>query len=411
MKCLFCLFAVNFSCNGKVLEDEKQVTAALKPPLFLPRTPFPKLQPASNHLITTLQEAQSGTSAVKSSQETPLAVSQLTHSMPEAKINPAEPTRSVNQTAVRLQVKATISPTVTPANLAHPTHQAAIHTVVKITTMTERAAVRSEGRADQTGTHRVVNVAATTLKPGRPNGRKTTFPIQPASAENENVSETTEKHPVHLSQQVTLKRANNATHKNMSAVTAALLLPTAPTGPTLTPKPSLAATGAYHVSNGTADCIKALIGLTMIVKNRNTSNVEYFNIDPNTTTSTGICGIQLSTLNISFHSGYVRFTFTKVSISTKLNHNFVYLYTSGIQFSGIKTGQFFSAPVGNCFKCFSKQTVDLANNFQLAAVNSQLQAFDIVDNKFGKALCSSQKLLMAPFSKGSSYPSELLLHR
>lgn len=55
----------------------------------------------------------------------------------------------------------------------------------------------------------------------------------------------------------------------------------------------------------------------------------------------------------------------------------------------VTSKQLFTATVGNSFKCLSKQMVNLADNFQLLTVNTQLQAFAIVGNQFGKGMLES----------------------
>ncbi|XP_061493725.1 lysosome-associated membrane glycoprotein 3 [Rhineura floridana] len=155
------------------------------------------------------------------------------------------------------------------------------------------------------------------------------------------VAETTEKHTTPHHVQVTTPRANSTAHSSgTSGNKTTAPVPTAPTEPTLAPKPSPAATGAYSVSNGTVNCIKAEIGLTMIVKRRKTNGGVYF-----------------------------------VSVTVP---------SEGSMYSGIKSGQLFSAPLGNCFKCLSKQTMDMSDDLQLVFSNSQLQAFNITGNQFGK---------------------------
>ncbi|XP_062987507.1 lysosome-associated membrane glycoprotein 3 [Elgaria multicarinata webbii] len=391
VECLLITACANLPCNGKVLNNEKQVKEALKSTSFLPRVLFSLLLTPSNQPLTILPYSQSETSATElSRQETTQPVNQITHSVGEAKIITTGSVQPVNQIAGQPQAKPAVASKVTSANLTYLSSQATIHTVVKTTADAKRTVRQFEPPVDQPGIYRAIKETAvtqrTTAKPEPPRSQKMAIPVQPATTDNANktILETTNKHPAYLSKEATTNRAT--LHKNMTSVMTTAPLSTAPVGPTLQPKPSPAATGAYNVSNGTAECIKALIGLTMIVKKRNTSNLEYFNIDPNTTHTTGMCGIQLSTLNISFHGGFMRFTFTKngeVYYVSVIEANFT-VPSEGSLYSGIKAGKLFSAPVGKCFKCFSVQTVDMANNFQLLVVNSQLQAFDIVGNQFGK---------------------------
>ncbi|XP_015677890.2 lysosome-associated membrane glycoprotein 3 [Protobothrops mucrosquamatus] len=184
----------------------------------------------------------------------------------------------------------------------------------------------------------------------------------------------------------TTEKTSSASHKSMTSVQATSPVPTSQTGPRLALQPSPAMTGTYSVSNGTADCIKALTGLTMMVTNTKTGELEYFNIDPNATHTAGYCGYSQSMLNISFEGGFVKFTFTKKEMVyyISMTEASLTVLSQGFAYNGIKNEQLFSTAVGNSFKCLSTQTVSLASNFQLQVANSQLQAFDIVNNQFGK---------------------------
>ncbi|KAJ7324727.1 hypothetical protein JRQ81_017747 [Phrynocephalus forsythii] len=241
----------------------------------------------------------------------------------------------------------------------------------------------------------------TLSNPGSPSRPKTTMPPLPDTARN--VNNTTSK-PTSNYTTTASKGASNAAHKNRNRTSVIMVTdpsPTAPVGPTLAPKPSPAAVGTYSVSNGTADCIKAVMGLTIIVKNKKRNNLEYFNIDPNSTHTEGACGTWLSTLKISFEGGFIYFYFAKdgevyfVSVIEAT----LKIPSEGSLYSGLKSDELFSTPVGNSFKCSSKQTMDMSDNLQLLVVNTQLQAFDIVGDQFGKeevcALDQNKKLIPA----------------
>ncbi|XP_060098700.1 lysosome-associated membrane glycoprotein 3 [Heteronotia binoei] len=231
-------------------------------------------------------------------------------------------------------------------------------------------------------------------EPRAPQHQETTVhPKSSAPAGNTTVTNETTSKPIpteSMNQTTTRQTANTGALKNVTSAPArnktTAPLPTTSAQSSLSPKPAPAATGVYSVKNRTADCIKASLGLTLIIQNSKTKKDEYLNIDPNATQTSGSCGIWQSTLNITFHGGFIRFTFAKTAdvyyvyvIETSLT-----VPSEGSQYYGIETVRLFSTPIGSSFKCFSKQTIDVDVSFQLLAINTQLQAFDIVGDQFGK---------------------------
>ncbi|KAM3834389.1 lysosome-associated membrane glycoprotein 3 isoform 2-T2 [Vipera latastei] len=253
--------------------------------------------------------------------------------------------------------------------------------------------LQSDPQIDWTETHKALKIRTvsqeTTSKLRLSASRKKATPVLSTTKENvyKTLSRATDQHTTKLRKQhTTTEKTSSAAHKSMTSVQVTSAIPTSQTGPRLALQPSPAITGTYSVSNGTADCIKALIGLTMIVTNTKAGELEYFNIDPNTTHTAGYCGYSQSMLNVSFEGGFVKFIFTKKEMVYYISmvEASLTVPTQGFVYNGIKNDQLFSTAVGNCFKCLSKQTVSLASNFQIQVANSQLQAFDIVNNQFGK---------------------------
>ncbi|XP_039177827.1 lysosome-associated membrane glycoprotein 3 isoform X2 [Crotalus tigris] len=250
----------------------------------------------------------------------------------------------------------------------------------------------SDTQTDWTETHKALKTRTvsqeTTSKLRLSASRKKVTPVLSTTKENvyKTLSRATDQHTTKLRKHTTTEKTSSAAHKSMTSVQATSPVPTSQTGPRLALQPSPAITGTYSVSNGTADCIKALTGLTMIVTNTKTGELEYFNIDPNATQTAGYCGYSQSMLNISFDGGFIKFIFTKKEMVyyISVTEASLTVLSQGFVYNGIKNEQLFSTAVGNSFKCLSKQTVSLASNFQLQVANSQLQAFDIVNNQFGK---------------------------
>ncbi|XP_054838087.1 lysosome-associated membrane glycoprotein 3 [Eublepharis macularius] len=369
-------------CSALAPDDGRQAHAAWQSNSFPPRSRFPP-QPVSSPLNVTFLADESEASATQASPGIPPVADQT----PRSRL-------SAGQTTGHILAKgAGFAPGVTPANPTQTTSHALTPTLLKAAGGT---AVQSEPLTDQTRVYTVLKPTAASQKIAsdtRPSHsrERTAHPRLSTTGNAKDTGETTHNHvTVHLTNLTTSPHtAHTGAWRNGTSARAGnkttTPLPTAPPQPTLSPKPAPAATGNYSVQNGTADCIKASLGLTIIVRNGDTKKTEYLNIDPNATQTSGSCGNQLSTLNITFRDGFIRFTFKKTAAV-------YYLYaieaslrvpSDGLLYYGIVL-QLFSAPMGSSFKCLSKQTINMDTNFQLLAVNTQLQAFDIVGNQFGK---------------------------
>uniref|UniRef100_A0A670ZQY8 Lysosomal associated membrane protein 3 n=1 Tax=Pseudonaja textilis TaxID=8673 RepID=A0A670ZQY8_PSETE len=348
------------SCTGHVPDKEAPGRTTLRPTSFLQRVPLPDFSPLSNSQATIRPYSHSQALANQSSGH---GIGRGIPSAPTAEMSKAKSIPLTKLQAVWKPIAAARTTTLLP----------------------------SETASEETTSTLALSAS-----------RKREIPVQSTTKENvdKTLSGATERHTTKLRKHTTLVTTSSAAHKN----TTSSPRPTNPTGPTLAPQPSPAVTGTYSVFNGTADCIKALIGLTMIVTNTKTGDLEYFNIDPNATRTAGYCGYSQSMLNISFEGGFVHFIFTKkekIYYISMIEASLTIL-SQGFMYNGIKNDQLFSTAVGNSFKCFSKQTVALANNFQLQATNSQLQAFDIGHfhtMSFGSwDRCKAMKISLIPLS-------------
>lgn len=79
-----------------------------------------------------------------------------------------------------------------------------------------------------------------------------------------------------------------------------------------------------------------------------------------------------------FTSGRCWFQWSQCGFSS------VSLWPPGMLYYAALNEKLFTTKLGNSFKCASRQTFPLENNFQILFVHMQLQAFDIVGDQFGK---------------------------
>ncbi|XP_002928063.1 lysosome-associated membrane glycoprotein 3 isoform X2 [Ailuropoda melanoleuca] len=188
--------------------------------------------------------------------------------------------------------------------------------------------------------------------------------------------------------------AHNTTQTALPATTA--------TRPTLAPQPSSAKTGIYQVLNGSRLCVKAEMGIELMVQETESvfSPQRYFNIDPNATQASGNCGSRKSNLLLNFQGGFVNFTLMKDENSYYINEVRAYLTVSNPEtvYQGTKSSVvMFETVVGHSFKCVSEQSIQLSTKLQLKTMNVQYQAFDFEDDHFGNVdECSSDYTIVLP---------------
>ncbi|XP_071294066.1 lysosome-associated membrane glycoprotein 3 [Agelaius tricolor] len=165
--------------------------------------------------------------------------------------------------------------------------------------------------------------------------------------------------------------------------------PTSPAStvrPSPTPEPSAIPTGTYTISDRNGTCVKAVMGLQLMGRNTQQEQMEYVTVNPNMTKISGSCGMVQSELNLTFSGGFVNITFVKQAPSysvTKIESR-IQLSSEGMLYYAALNEKLFTTKLGNSFKCASRQTFPLENNFQILFVHMQLQAFDIVGDQFGK---------------------------
>ncbi|XP_006884217.1 PREDICTED: lysosome-associated membrane glycoprotein 3 [Elephantulus edwardii] len=228
-----------------------------------------------------------------------------------------------------------------------------------------------------------------------PSSNQTTFPTTSSPAPSNSTTSQTPTQSTRVPGTTTA--THNATHTTQTAPPA----PTAP-GPTLAPQPLPVKIGVYQVLNGSRLCIKAELGLELIVQDKESvfSPQRYFNINPNGTEASGNCGPRKSNLLLNFQGGFVNFTFTKDENSYYISELGAYLTILHPErtYQGRKSSLvLFETMVGHSFKCVSEQSIKLSAHLQLKTTNVQLQAFDFEADSFGNVdECSSDYTVVLP---------------
>ncbi|XP_062439109.1 lysosome-associated membrane glycoprotein 3 [Rhea pennata] len=300
---------------------------------------------------TTAQAAGTTTQATSHT-----ALTVLTTTAAETTVATGHSTTSARETGTPAVKNTTI-------HFTSPTSQ----TTRTVRVATTRAATNTTGKPtlpkNQTTTTAITTTATTktTVKPTTRSANQTTTTKTPTTTAMTNIT-------VHPGNQTTIPSTTTMVR------------------PTLSPQPSPTPTGTYTVRNGSMTCIKAAMGLQLMAQNTKKKQMEYMNINPNMTQTSGSCGMLQSALNITFNGGFINFVFVKrvrlyyvSTIETSLQ-----LSSEGMLYYTAIHEQLFTTKLGNSFKCVSKQVFGLQKNFQLLIVNMQLQAFDIVGNQFGK---------------------------
>ncbi|CAM4715647.1 lysosome-associated membrane glycoprotein 3 isoform X1 [Lepidochelys kempii] len=395
------------SCHADVGNYELELKSTPQSTLFLQRTTSaqsvsPYQITSSSHAVTTLFSSRTSniittplsqrTSVVTATQTTnhnPVTTASAPNMTTQARENSTQLTSKVTH----LILTTTVAGKKTTAKPPLPTNETTTHVRVTTTGQTSNKTTiqRTEKTilpTNQTTHSRVATTAAakkTTAKPTSPTNQTTTLAVTTTATTKKTAVKTTTqptKQTTHTAAKTTARTNMTTIHPGNQTTRPAT---TATVEPTLAPNTSSPTTGAYNVSNGSVNCIKASMGLELIVQNSKTQKKGYFNIDPSITQTSGSCGNRQSNLNLTFNGGFISFTFVKkdriyyistVEASLKIH--------SVGSWHNVTSKQLFTATMGNSFKCLSKQMVNLADNFQLLTVNTQLQAFAIVGNQFGK---------------------------
>nr|XP_025034977.1 lysosome-associated membrane glycoprotein 3 isoform X2 [Pelodiscus sinensis]XP_025034978.1 lysosome-associated membrane glycoprotein 3 isoform X2 [Pelodiscus sinensis]XP_025034979.1 lysosome-associated membrane glycoprotein 3 isoform X2 [Pelodiscus sinensis] len=369
-------YQITSSSHAVTALFSSRTSKILTTPLHQRTSVFTATQTTNHHAVTTALDPNMTTQArVKTTQLTNQTTHVILTTTAAGKKTTAKtplPTNETTTTTARTGKKTTIQKTektTLPTN--HTTHSSVANTTASMKTTSKPTSP----------TNRTTTLAETTILTTKKTTVKTT--TQPTN------------HTTHITAKTTGRRTNTTTvHPGTPTTTPST---TATMGPTLAPDSS-PATGTYNVSSGNVTCIKASMGLKLIVQNSKMKEKGYFNINPSTTQTSGSCGNLQSNLNITFNGGFISFTFVKkVTIYYISKVEASLTVPSAGTWHNVTSKQLFTARMGHSFKCLSQQMVNLADNFQLLTVNTQLQAFAIDGNQFGKVEeCSADFNIIFP---------------
>ncbi|XP_038273514.1 lysosome-associated membrane glycoprotein 3 isoform X2 [Dermochelys coriacea] len=393
------------SCHADVGNYEMELKSTPQSTLFLQRTTSaqsvsPYQITSSSHAVTTLFSSRTSNiiTTPLSQRTSVLTATQTTNHHQVTTASAPNMTTQARENSTQLTSKMTdpiLTTTVASKKTTAkaPTNETTTH--VRVTTKGQTSNKTTIQRTEKTTlptnqtTHsRVATTAAakkTTGKPTSPTNQTTTLAVTTTATTKKTAAKTTTqptKQTTHTAAKTTARTNMTTIHPGNQTTRPTT---TATVGPTLAPDTSSPTTGTYNVSNGSVNCIKASMGLELIVQNSKTHKKGYFNIDPNITQTSGSCGNLQSNLNLTFNGGFISFSFVKKDRVYYLSTVEASLKIPSVgSWHNVTSKQLFTATIGNSFKCLSKQMVNLADNFQLLTVNTQLQAFAIVGNQFGK---------------------------
>lgn len=193
----------------------------------------------------------------------------------------------------------------------------------------------------------------------------------------------------------------------------------APTVPPVNPIPE---TGDYRVNDTSsgAACLLARFGLHLNItyKKKDDKDATYeFNIDPHTVTRNGSCSKNFATLQLSSDQVFLLFNFTLNATESKFYLGHVHVNTTipdakDPRFD-VDSGSlsFLQATTRKSYKCNSKQTLQITDNFSIDTYSLQVQAFDIDGNKFGPAVecAADQNGMLVPIVVGAALAGLVLI--
>ncbi|MEE6470611.1 hypothetical protein FKM82_009014 [Ascaphus truei] len=177
----------------------------------------------------------------------------------------------------------------------------------------------------------------------------------------------------------------------------------APTPAPITPKPTVLPTplpppsvGQYSVTGPSGMCILAKMGLQLNIsysKKDNKDDLYVFNIDPKDTHYNGTCQNASATLSLSSNKTNLEFQF---ALNTSTNQFYLARVTLNTTLPSeakdpnvqVANGSlmYLKTTARKSYRCNAKQTLQITSNFSINTFELQVQAFDVVGDKFGSAV-------------------------
>uniref|UniRef100_A0A8C5PVF2 Lysosomal associated membrane protein 2 n=1 Tax=Leptobrachium leishanense TaxID=445787 RepID=A0A8C5PVF2_9ANUR len=161
------------------------------------------------------------------------------------------------------------------------------------------------------------------------------------------------------------------------------------TTPTPTPKPvDKPSIGNYSASNSTGKCLLASMGLqvnvSLTVEGKNVSIL--FNINPDTTNSSGRCGNETATLSINDTKIRMDFDFEMKKNNFHLDKLAITLDTdSGRLYRIIQNLTLWEASLESSYLCRKEQTISVSEDLQVNTFDVRVQPFGVHNETYGTA--------------------------
>lgn len=160
--------------------------------------------------------------------------------------------------------------------------------------------------------------------------------------------------------------------------------------------PGIPERGNYTVTNGNKTCLLALMGLqlniTYLSKSQNKTVTEVRNLQPNKTSSSGSCGVTVSTLKLTEDLQMTNLSFIFTLNSTTQKYLLSALSVSASwpdmkeTFSAVNNSlAYLQGSAGRSFMCSSEQTLAVVPTFSINTFRLQLQPFNVTGNQFAAA--------------------------
>ncbi|XP_063288164.1 lysosome-associated membrane glycoprotein 2 isoform X2 [Pelobates fuscus] len=160
-----------------------------------------------------------------------------------------------------------------------------------------------------------------------------------------------------------------------------------PPAPTLKPvdKPSV---GNYVVSDDTGKCLLASLGLqvnaSLTVEGKNVSVL--YNMNPNTTSSTGTCGNDTATLRLNDTKVAIEFDFAIKKNNFYLQEvNLTLENELGALSGAIQNQSFWEASVGSSYLCHKEQVISVSGNLHINMFDVRVQPFGVHNGTYATA--------------------------